>query len=207
MYKIKDSDIEGINYINIDIDTENKIGKKLAIESTFNAVNTLIGKITSLRTAMEYIVTPNYPSKLLTKGKLNAKEIIGIPNNKVWVTNYWAIVTHITFERICQDKTLFDEILKLNKDIKFTSFKKSENKVFGLTSKVINFNKELDKYIFIVCDIINIILNTNGENEEYFNNLNKAIKKLILDKKADKDVSLFHNVPFDIEFDDEQLNK
>ena len=42
---------DGIDYINIDITAENKMSRKLAIESTFNAVNTLIGKMTSLRTA------------------------------------------------------------------------------------------------------------------------------------------------------------
>jgi hypothetical protein len=199
MDKHKKSDIY---YINIDIDSDNKLGKKLALESTFNAISTLIGKITSLRTALDYIVTPNYPSKLLTKGKLNAKDIISIPTEKVWITNYWAIVTHLAFERIYQDKTLLNEIVGLKGEVEFISFKSSENKTSGLSSKVINYNKDMGNYIMIIDNIVkNIRLHQNDENK-----LLSAIKILILNTKTKSDLGLFHNVPFNIEFDDKQLN-
>lgn len=197
---------DGIDYINIDITAENKISRKLAIESTFNVVNTLIGKMTSLRTALDYIVTPNYPFKLLTKSKLTAKDIIDIPNDKVWVTNYWAIATHLVFERIYQDKVLLNDLLLCKDDIEFVSFKVSSNTTSGLTSKVINYNKGMFIYINIVNDIFITLKNNFKDNELDTDKLILDIRKLIIRYKSDHEVGLFHNVPFDIEFDDNQLN-
>lgn len=197
---------DGIDYINIDITAENKMSRKLAIESTFNVVNTLIGKMTSLRTALDYIVTPNYPFKLLTKSKLSAKDIIDIPNDKVWVTNYWAIVTHLVFERIYQDKVLLNDLLLCKDDIEFVSFKVSSNTTSGLTSKVINYNKGMFIYINIVNDIFITLKNNFKDNELDTDKLILDIRKLIIRYKSDHEVGLFHNVPFDIEFDDNQLN-
>ena len=197
---------DGIDYINIDLTAESKIGKKLAIESTFNAVNTLIGKITSLRTALDYLVTPNYPFKLLTKSKLSAKDIMEIPTDKVWVTNYWAIATHLIFERIYQDKTLLDDLLLCKDDIEFVSFKVSTNTSSGLKSKVINYNKGMFTYINIVSDIFLILKNNINDNEFNEDGLMKDIRKLIIKNKSDGNGALFNNVPFDIEFDDKQLD-
>lgn len=197
---------DGIDYINIDLTAESKIGKKLAIESTFNAVNTLIGKMTSLRTALDYLVTPNYPFKLLTKSKLSAKDIIDIPTDKVWVTNYWAITTHLVFERIYQDKVLLNDLLLCKDDIEFVSFKVSSNTSSGLTSKVINYNKGMFGYITIVNAIFITLKNNFKDNELDTNNLILDIIKLIIKNKSNHEVGLFHNVPFDIEFDDSQLN-
>ncbi len=197
---------DGIDYINIDLTAESKIGKKLAIGSTFNAVNTLIGKITSLRTALDYLVTPNFPFKLLTKSKLSAKDIMEIPTDKVWVTNYWAIATHLVFERIYQDKTLLNELLICNKNIEFVSFKESINTSSGLKSKVINKNKEMIPFINIVRSIF-LLLKDNSKNGVLDdNNLMKDIRKLILKTKSDENTTLFSRVPFDIEFDDKQLD-
>lgn len=197
---------DGIDYINIDLTADSKIGKKLAIESTFNAVNTLIGKITSLRTALDYLVTPNYPFKLLTKSKLSAKDIMEIPTDKVWVTNYWAITTHLVFERIYQDKTLLNELLICNKYIEFVSFKVSTNTSSGLKSKVINKNKEMIPFINIVRSIF-LLLKDNSRNGTLDDiNLMKDIRKLILKTKSDENLTLFNRVPFDIEFDDKQLD-
>lgn len=197
---------DGIDYINIDLTAESKIGKKLAIESTFNAVNTLIGKMTSLRTALDYLVTPNYPFKLLTKSKLSAKDIMEIPTDKVWVTNYWAIAAHLIFERIYQDRTLLDDLLLCKDDIEFVSFKVSTNTSSGLKSKVINYNKGMFTYINIVNDIFLILKNNTNDNELNEIGLMKDIRKLILKTKSDGNTALFNNVPFDIEFDDKQLN-
>lgn len=197
---------DGIDYINIDLTADSKIGKKLAIESTFNAVNTLIGKMTSLRTALDYLVTPNYPFKLLTKSKLSAKDIMEIPTDRVWVTNYWAIATHLIFERIYQDKTLLDDLLLCKNDIEFVSFKVSTNTSSGLKSKVINYNKGMFTYINIVSDIFLILKNNINDNELNEDGLMKDIRKLIIKNKSDGNGALFNNVPFDIEFDDKQLD-
>lgn len=199
MYEINKNDIEGKTFLNISSKTPGKVGRKLAYTSTFNAVNTLIGKITSLRPAMDYIITPNYPVRLLSKNNLTAKDIAKIPNKTIGVINYWAIVTHLVFERIYQDKLLLESLLELNENINFTSFDVKKNHGSGLNSNVTSYNKNTVKYVEIIGKIFNLLHTYKGVD------LENAVKDLIYETKEDKNASLFHGVPFDIEFDDTQL--
>lgn len=199
MYKLQKGDREGIEYLNISSQTPGKLGRKLAYTSTFNAVNTLIGKVASLRPAMDYIITPDYPVKFLAKGKLTSKDIAKIPGKTIGVVNYWAIVTHLVFERIYQDKILLDSLMELDQDIKFTSFNVKKNYGTGLSSNITAYNDNISRYVEIIGKVFTLL----HENNE--STIEDALKDLIYDMKEDKDKSLFHGVPFKIEFDDLQL--
>ncbi len=61
-------------------------------------------------------------------------------------------------------------------------------------------------YINIVNDIFITLKNNFKDNELDTDKLILDIRKLIIRYKSDHEVGLFHNVPFDIEFDDNQLN-
>lgn len=203
MYKVKKDDREEFEYLNISIHTPSKIGRSLAYTATFNAVHTLIGKITSLRPAMDYIVTPKYPVKLLSKGKLTDKDIANIPTDKVEVVNKDAIFVHLIFERIWQDKTLYNKLMELDPDIKFTSFNTKKNTVSNLTSKVTNYNDSSNNYLEILSKIYHMMHIYKGDDESLVNH----VKTLINNTKQDKTKGLFTGVPFNIKFDDRQLLK
>ncbi len=203
IYKIKKTDKEHIDYVNVSSSTPDKLGRKLSYVSTFNPINTLIGKITCLRTAMSFIVTPGYPERLLSKTKLSSKDINKIPKETVFVPNYIAIVTHLVFERILNDKPLLDELLELPKDIKFTSFNIKNNFVSGFDSKLTLYSDipALLKYLQVIENIFKIIKNNDRKD------WSDLVCELIIESKADKDKKLFADVPFEIEFDESQLEK
>jgi len=195
--KISKDEVEDKDYINISSKTPSLIGRKLAYTSMFNQVPTLIGKITSLRTAMDFVITPMYPRRLLTKNKLQYRDLAKIPNNdEVFVVNYLAILTHFTFARITGDSKLLEALLELPEDIKFTSFNLDKNVSFGMSSRVLQYNYTTANYAYIVKRIFKLI-KCNDKSK-----WNDLAKDLIIEMKTSKEKKLFDGVPFDIEFDE-----
>jgi len=185
---------EDTDYVNISARTPSIIGRKLAFGATFNATNTLIGKITCLRTAMDFIVTPMYPRRLLTKNKLTFKDINKIPKSKeVKVVNYIAILTHLTYLRIVSDEKLINGLMKLKDDVVFTSFDVDKNSIHGMNSKITQYNYPSTRYVFVIQSLFKMFKSTPRDKWD------DAILKLISDNKADKNKELFDGVPFDIE--------
>jgi len=197
LYKVKPEDVEEINYINVSSQTASKIGRRLAYTATFNPVMTLIGKISCLRTAMDYILIPDYPKKFISKNKLSPKDIAKIPKGKkASVINYWSIVIHLAYSRIIGDKTLLKDLLELDRDIKFTSFNISKFSSCGLESTVTDYNTSATSYVSIINDVYNIIRNNDKSKWD------DLILDLIKESKVDKNKSMFDGVPFEIEIKD-----
>ena len=198
---VKPNDIEDKDFINISSNTGSNIGRKLAYTSTFNLTDSLIGKITSLRTAMDYIVTPNYPFKLLTKNKLKPIDIKKIPTKRISVSNYWSIVTHLVYVRIKNDNNLLEMIKELKDDVYFTSFNVKKYSASGIDSKIINYNNNIATYVNIVGDIIGIIKNNKPDTWD------KLAIELMSDNKLKADKGVFDGVPFNITIDETIFDK
>jgi len=166
MIKINMSMDEGIDYINISSYSRLKAGRKLAIG--YPAMfSTVIGKVSSIRSAMDYITIPNYPSKLLNKAKLSKHDISTIPNEKNSLPNYKAVLTYFIGMRILADEELQKELGDLDYKIKVTSFNIINDPIVG---KNLVYNENMGSYCGIVSKIIKLI-NRNDFNIETLNDL------------------------------------
>jgi len=202
MNKLKLKPLEGvedIDYINVSTQTAGVIGRKLAYTTVFNPTPTWIGKITSLRTAMDFLTIPGYPVKLLTKTKITTRDINKIPRNKVGVVNYWAIVTGLISDRILNDKKLLTMLLNLKSDVVFTSFNTKKHTTFGIDSFVTTYNHDIARYVEVIGNVVYILKNNKKEFWDI------EIGRLINATKVDKAKNLFDGVPFEISFDDSKL--
>lgn len=195
VYRVNRNGITNDNYINVSMHSKDSLGRKLALTATFNKVSTLIGDITSMRTAVDYITIKGYPNRLLTKSKLTAKDIKKIPKNKVKVINYNAILIHLLYERIMQDKDIKEQFINLPKDVIFTSFNEKKQYASGFNSTIKQYNDNAFIYINALNAIHSMLKSTDMKD------LNKDIKELIIWHKEDKELPLFHGVPFDIILD------
>ncbi len=139
---------EGIDYINVSKHSETELGKKLAYGHPIKT-NTVFGKIGTIRSLMEFISTPNYPTELLSKQKLEPREIKRIPSKRISVPNYWAIVAYVICERIDQDDEV-KELIKNNK-LTYTSFNKKRNDTLFDKEVVIGMpNHKMGRYLSII---------------------------------------------------------
>ena len=94
-------------YINVSKYSDSKLGKVLSPGHPVS-IKTLLGVVGTLRSAMVYIVTPNYPSNLLAKRSLKRFERNKIPKQTIDVPNYWAVVTYLLCLRIKEDQEVID---------------------------------------------------------------------------------------------------
>ena len=190
MYKIKTTEKEGKNYINISAYSETKLGKKLS-PGYPTEFQTLFGKIGNIRAYMDFIVTPNYPVELLSKKKLTSNDLKKIPNNKVHIANYWAAVAYGITERVNSDQEL-QTLLKESGDIPFTSFivKKKMNNILKKKYKVIFYNAKMEKYISIVNDIRKLLQEDRYEPD--------SLNELINSYKDEPDKDIFEGIPHTI---------
>ena len=189
MKKINKSDIEDVNYINVNGNTRG-IGRELSYMTIFKPIDTLIGEVTTLRAAFDALVTPNYPRwALKLDRKLKKHEIDKIPTTKVEsVTNLDAIKLHLIARRIIGDEKLLEEILLLPDDIFVTSFGLTKRNMYGFETEEYVYFDKLDKYIDQIQTVVDIVkYNEHNKWEE-------LIKNAIIEEMVDTSVGLFDGV-------------
>lgn len=190
LYIPSESDVEGVDYLNISKHSILDLGKELNPGYGFK-FSSPFGKAGSVRNLMEYIVTPNYPIEVLRKTKLTLSDINRLPKKKVNVTNYWAIVACSILSRIKEDEQLLDKLKQLPDNIKITSFNSFRSDFAGNKTISIVPNVKMRSYVdiikFIIKQIKTIDINSKTLNE-----------KIISTFSNDKNVDLFHNCPVKI---------
>lgn len=155
---IIDTGVEGVDYINVSRYSKNKIGKKLAIGYPIQ-LDTIFGKIGSIRAGLDYLCIDGYPRELLSKKKLTYNEIKTIPKKRKSIPNYWSILIYILAKRIQSDIEIID-FIKANPNILFVSFNSySESKFFDKDVKVSIINNKMDKYLSSIKLIADLIIN------------------------------------------------
>jgi len=180
----------GQKFINISKQSDDIIGKKLSPGYGY-VFDSLIGKVGNLRTAMEYIVTAGYPKRLLNKKRLTRTDILSVENKrKVELVNYWAIVVYLLAIRIQSDPDLVTALKATTDDTYLTSFTTFKNKSLGTEAVVNEINVKLSKYVSAVRLLAGLIQKDNFNDD--------SIKDLIVNVKANKELPLFHGVPFNI---------
>jgi len=179
-------------YINVSKYSETELGRALAPGFPIS-LQTLFGKIGTLRTGMEYIVTPNYPERLLSKRKLKCIDLDKIPKHKIDVPNYWSVVTYLLCLRIKSDEKLIELLRETDDDTKFVSYNKVNNKSLGINSIVYKENLRLNIYTNIINDITRLI------KSNVFHDL--RIRELIVSYKDDDSKSVFEGLAIAIESD------
>lgn len=142
MYKIKDDDIEGIDYINVSSYSILPLGKKLAIGYPIK-IETIYGTIGTIRNLISYINCEDYPKNLLSKHKLSKDDIERINCNDLTIDDKYRDL----FECVLKDRVnKYDNVVRLfkmlNPDIRFTSYNRLKD-----GSIVYNENIEM------LCDI------------------------------------------------------
>lgn len=190
---ITNDDVEGVNHINISKYSTTSIGKMLAPGYPFK-FDSLIGTIGNIRNAMSYITIVNGPKWLLSKKKLTTTDIdIISKKKKVNLPNYWAIITYLIAARIMSDPALLSLIKNSNPDMIISTYNIYKDNSLGTTSRRIEMNYSISRYVAAVRLIFELIRNDNFNNE--------SIIKLIQESKENKDVPLFEGAPFSITSD------
>jgi hypothetical protein len=179
-------------YINISKYSDCELGKVLAPGYPVS-LETLFGTIGTLKSGMEYIVTPNYPTRLLSKRKLRRIDLEKIPRRKIDVPNYWAVVTYLLCLRIKSDHEVINALKKLDTETTFVSYNKVSNETFGIKSIVHKPNTDMNMYLHIMESIFKLI------KADLFNHT--YIRNLIISYKEDKDKSVFADLAITVESD------
>ena len=174
------------NIVNIVTKKQHDLGYRLTPGFPFK-IETIFGTVGNLRNAMEFIVTPDYPTSLLSKSKLKPSEISRIPTRKILVVNYYAIVAYLLLERVEQDPELIT--LMINNTLPFASVFYKNKEYYGKTITVGIENTKLRTYVKI-CSDISLLIKAGD-----FSNANKR-EELINSYKNKKDVGVFDGLPF-----------
>jgi len=175
------------DYVNVVLNSEDELGRKLS-NGYPQSFETIFGKVGNVRNALEYVKTPGYPVKLLSKSKLTSKEINRLPKRRAYLPNYYAIVAYILTERVKQDKELQEELKNNEKHL--TSYYKNSKPILGSNVTVVIPKKENELYIEIYTKISQLL----KENRFDEDNINELIKSYI--KYPDKE--LFEGAAFNI---------
>lgn len=183
LYKVTPASVEGNDHINVSKHSETELGRKLAYGYPIN-IDTVFGKVGTVRSVMDYLVTPNYPKALLAKPKLTPSDIKKIPKRKMYLNNYWAIIAYVLCLRVQSDSELI-KLLKENK-LPFTSYNVTKSKYFGQDAEVCDLNYKMGNYI----DILNNI-QTMIQEDKFTDDI---IKEYVFDSMEDKTVSLFDGI-------------
>ena len=181
--KIDVNSKEGVDHINVSKYSTIDIGKKLAYGYPIS-IETVFGKVGTVRSVMEYIATPNYPKELLSKTKLSPTDIKKIPKRKIPIDNYWSIITYVLCLRVKSDKELI-QLLKEN-TLPFTSYNINKVKYFDTDVINFNYNYKMGKYLGIIMLIQELIKQDKFED--------KYIQELIEFNKDVPDKDIFSSV-------------
>ena len=183
MHTISSTSVEGSDHINVSKHSNTEIGKKLSYGYPIN-IDTVFGKVGTVRSVMDFLVTPNYPKALLGKPKLTPSDIKKIPKRKTYLDNYWAIIAYVLCLRVLSDESLI-KLLKANK-LPYTSYNISKSKYFAQETEVIEFNNKMYNYIDLINGIQTLI------QEDKFND--DSIKDFVFSKMKNKEISLFEGI-------------
>ena len=179
-------------YINVSKYSDSELGKAL-LPSTPVSLPTLFGEVGTLKSAMEYIVTPNYPVRLLSKRKLKSTDVNRIPKQKIDVPNYWSVVAYLLCLRVKSDDALINMLRETDEDNKFVSYNKVNKTTLGIKSSVYKPNTDMNMYLHIIDSIVRMI-KSSVFNDHY-------IRELIISYKEDKTKSVFADLAITVESD------
>lgn len=84
--------------------------------------DTVCGKVSSVRQAMDILLIPNYPKSLVGKLYINPEDVKLIPNIRPTIPNYWGLVARITLDRITKDDMVKRMLLELPKEVPIVSY-------------------------------------------------------------------------------------
>jgi hypothetical protein len=180
--------VEGKDYINVSKHSKSELGKMLAYGHPVE-INTVFGKVGTIRSAMDFITMPGYPVEFLSKKKLRQPEVAEINKlTKRTLPNYWAIVAYIVVERIKQDEKL--QQLMIENEAQYTSFNmsKPQNFLGGAKLSMSVKNHKMSRYLSIIRHVEKM-LKENTFTDENIQKFIEAAK----DKPA-KDI--FDRLPF-----------
>ena len=171
---------EGKDYINISSYSDTELGKSLAPGAPYSFA-TAFGKPGNVRSAIDFIVTPNYPKTVMKKRQLTKKDIDSIPKQQLDTPNYTALLAYVISRRILADEKL-QSLMKSNQ-AKYVSFNKvtGEDKVFDKDVTIATKNNAMYKYLMIVRNF-DIMIKKNMFNRE---EADKFIEHLMVDKTID----------------------
>lgn len=169
---IDESSEEGVDYINVSKYSKTELGRALAPGAKAN-FDTILGRIGNIRSAMDYVAIPNYPIKLLSKSRLNAKDIKKIPKKRISIPNYWSIITYILAERIKSEPDLI-KMIKEN-EAEYTCFSsKGKANLFGKEVFITQPNNSMGRYIAIIRCISKLIKNDEFTDAKIYQLINSA---------------------------------
>jgi len=177
-------ELDGYQIVNVSKYSKDELGKALTYGTMFRPVNTVIGRITNVRVAMDYISTPGYPRALLSKKRLRYEDIKTVPKKKISVPNFWAITMHFVWERIIGDRKLINDILALEHKHEFTSFNVYTNEVRNEVTETIYYNANMKRYLGILRILTRVI------REEKESNWNAIVYEYILKAKDRPDLKV-----------------
>lgn len=180
---------EGERMVNISIKSDVELGRLLSPMWTTHTM-LFCGRVAKLKTFMEAIRTPNYPVMFLDKEFLSKEDIMSIPQEKVHLPNFWAIVASAVVERVRQDKKLTD-MLKVN-NLEFTILRKpKEIEYAGRLIEMSLVDTKMANYVSIIRHIELMI------KEETFGDKNKT-NEFIEKCKSSPEEDLFANIQLPI---------
>ena len=165
--------------VNVVLNSNDELGRRLSAGYPFK-FDTVFGKVGNLRNAMDYIVTPNYPVKLLSKGKLTSSDINKIPKKKNNMINYYAAIAYLIGERLSQDEETM-EMIKANDKV-LSAYYLNEREVFGKKITVYIPKKELTVYLSILNKYADSIKNGTFQDD---------IMTIVESYKRDKESGIF----------------
>lgn len=181
---------EGERLINVSPKSHTLLGKMLSPITTSNTI-LFCGRVGSIKTFMEAIKTPDFPTDYLTKPFLLSAEIEKIPRKKVRLPNYWALVAYAVVERVKQDKKLIS-LLKAN-TLELTALEKDkEVDLFGKKFVVPRAHEKLGFYIAIVRCIEKMIKDGTFDSKE-------KVDEFILECRDDIEKDIFANICIPLE--------
>jgi len=183
--RINDDMVVGKDYINISTRADTKVGRELTYTAFFTPVDSLVGKINSIRTAVDYLSIAGYPYNLLRKRTLTFKDVNTIPKERVELPNLKSILIHLIWVRIKNNVELLKHI---DENMIITSFRSTSHKQGNVESIVKTYNDKTYDYIDALKQVISLMLKGLSEDEE-----SEEVIKLMIKNKKRKDLKIFEN--------------
>jgi len=182
---------DGVEYINISPYGMTELGRVLS-PGYIRPFETIVGKVSNMRNAMDFLTRVDYPKSFLGKTKMTSKDIEKISRlKKIYIPNYWAAVAYFLIEKVIQDEMLIAELKKLPVSTPFRSFKMVKHERHGIVNFLAEENHELDKYLRILKTIHFKVFN----NELRYNDADlDIIKKIVNSFKVDKTKDILYGI-------------
>lgn len=179
---------DGIDFINVGGNAKTELGKRLSYTHPIE-LHTVFGKVRSLRVAMDYLITPGYPTELLNKRNLSRADLNSIPKDKIKIPNYWAIVAYLACMRIKCDP----ELITMIKDNKLPYMAVRRNTIEGYDEQPIYAYEniyQMNRYLAILSAVSELIKHDRFDDEN--------IRRLVNNAKDKPHLNLFHGVAYNL---------